>query len=86
MKIIKVIVDKLPDSCDNCDYLYFDGKPVAYPICGALLREHDKIEEIFVNDKLPDWCPLVLEEENIKQVLNGLDGEPKRYLYKESEE
>jgi hypothetical protein len=33
----------------------------------------------------PDWCPLVTEKENVEQVFDSLDSEPKRYLYDERE-
>jgi len=33
MKILKIVVDKLPRTCAECNYLYFDGKFMYYVGC-----------------------------------------------------
>jgi hypothetical protein len=64
MKIIKVIADKLPESCNLCpfslperqeqDYLYF---------CCArnVLTEEYELSMKNIVAKRPEWCPLATE-------------------------
>ena len=70
MKVIKVIVDKVPESCKECIYPNWNSLGDRY--CQAALRI------IYDDKKRPDWCPLV--------VNNGATIEEIAEHYKEIEE
>jgi len=66
MKVIRVIVDMLPESCNICpfslperqeeDHLYF--------CCArSILTEEYELSIKNMVDKRPDWCPLVTMDE-----------------------
>ena len=55
MKVIKVIVDELPESCKECIYPNWNSLGDRY--CQVALRL------IYDDKKRPDWCPLRLESE-----------------------
>jgi hypothetical protein len=63
MKVIKVIVDELPDGCTGCPYMYLDDDDSL--ICFALpVSEKDNLilsGEFVIPDIIlrPDWCPLI---------------------------
>ena len=52
MKVIKVIVDKVPESCKECIYPNWNSLGDRY--CQAALRI------IYDVHTRPDWCPLIL--------------------------
>ena len=51
MKILRVIVDEVPESCKECVYPNWNSLGDRY--CQAALRI------IYDNKKRPNWCPLV---------------------------
>jgi hypothetical protein len=53
MKIIKVVVDKLPVSCWECD--------LSDQVSGDFMCVLYSIRDIFDVYQRPDWCPLVVE-------------------------
>ena len=52
MKVIKVLVDEMPESCKECIYPNWNSLGDRY--CQAALRI------IYDDKKRPDWCPLVV--------------------------
>lgn len=64
MKVIKVIVDKLPEGCTNCD---FDDYMVdnALGECMILGKEFEPGNSFLC----PDWCPLVEEDPDAISVI-----------------
>ena len=62
MRVIKVIVDELPEGCKYCEF----GKS-GYGICQITKREiwytSDNGMFDYLFSKRPDWCPLVAENE-----------------------
>ena len=74
MKVLKVIVDEVPESCFLCRGAVRKDKDYN---CGVVLRELSR------NDfkKRPDWCPLVVEKK-YKCALCHL----REYAYKEIKE
>lgn len=67
MKVIKVIVDEMPDSCGFC------------PLCGGVKNRQKYIteRELFCNVRFeyltyenmmcrPDWCPLMTQKRLLK--------------------
>jgi len=66
MKIIKVIVDEMPKTCLDCDFLrtYTPHKGTDWEGCD----EHycDFIGEEVVGDGRSDWCPLMELKDNEK--------------------
>jgi hypothetical protein len=67
MRIIKVIVDEVPNSCLNCPRFDFDFKGLfkrERPYClitgGDILIDYKKSR--------PDWCPLINEARNYYDV------------------
>jgi hypothetical protein len=66
MEIVKVIVDKLPESCWNCQY-YSIGTRKGLEVLPNVCDVWDKaVEDCNIR---PDWCPLVTEAQNIDEVL-----------------
>jgi hypothetical protein len=57
MKVIKVIVDKLPEGCTNCDFDDYMADN-ALGECMILGREFEPGNSFLC----PDWCPLVAGE------------------------
>ncbi len=63
MKILKIVVDKLPEGCyineDNSCHFWQCYTPIAgNDWCNALNRETESNQAC-----RPDWCPLALESE-----------------------
>ena len=56
MKVIKVIVDAMPENCVNCPYL----EVVTVQIGEKCSFNWQKIDDSLVR---PDWCPLMLESD-----------------------
>ena len=59
MNVKRIIVDELPESCNDCDFL--SSKFINnYSVCNL---RNERIPEIFIeNPGIPDLCPLELEE------------------------
>lgn len=55
MDIIKVIVDKLPESCEDCG-LWFANGLNGFGICYATKLE---MSDKYLYLHRPDWCPLI---------------------------
>ena len=53
MKIFSVLVDELPESCSNCDYI--DGLIFGTKNYCNLARQ---VNEVDIFSEKPDWCPL----------------------------
>jgi len=65
MKILKIIVDKLPRTCAECSYLYFDGKFNDVPCCGCcggFLKKLDNENGFDWKTQRPSWCLLEKDE------------------------
>jgi len=63
MKIIKIIVDKLPDNCRDCGLFhtwYWRERNEDWFVCYASQKNICKAETIFKKPVIerPDWCPL----------------------------
>ena len=56
MKVIKVIVDKVPENCCMCSLMGNDSS-LGYCLVG------EELESDYVVTR-PDWCPLELESES----------------------
>ena len=67
MNIIKVIADKLPESCNICPFSLPERpeQNSLYPLyfCCArnVLTEEYELSIKNMVDKRPDWCPLITE-------------------------
>ena len=63
MKLISVIVDKVPDKCSNCDFERFDGNKGSFCV-------FEEVGELYRSD-MPDSnkrhpsCPLVPDLESL---------------------
>ena len=66
MKVVKVIVDELPEDCLECDFGCTESYDengdnynfVYYELCIAVNRKN------YNRGNRPDWCPLELESED----------------------
>jgi len=73
MKIYKVLVDELPKTCSNCDYL-----------TGMMFGNNNfcdlakKINTVDVFEKKPDWCPL---QEYVDNSCHCKKCDPNSYEY-----
>ena len=65
MKIIKVIVDELPESCFHCRGAYDD--PVNGYMCNVMIKVLYPKDDF---DKRPDWCPLVTQEQVLRDFAS----------------
>ena len=63
MKIIKVIVDEVPESCFECVF-------EAIEMCSLMYEELDSTRY----DHRPNWCPLIKKEQSVKAVLCDICG------------
>lgn len=66
MKVIKVIVDRLPETCEDCIYgrIIDDDESQAFKLLDMRWC-HARQKMIFDESKIdgrPDWCPLVTVE------------------------
>jgi hypothetical protein len=77
MEVIKVIVDKLPEGCTNCDFDDYMADN-ALGECMILGREFEPGNSFL----RPDWCPLVVEDRysvalqaclDLVDTMNGID-------------
>lgn len=64
MKIIKVLVDELPDKCQNCQFERGGG-------CAGYGMFPMTIILIEKGNSKPYWCPLRLEHDN-KQIAESV--------------
>ena len=60
MKVIKVIVDELPEICEECLFIEFGWDERG---CGLYIP-HKLIDVAVYMETRPDWCPLELKEDN----------------------
>ena len=61
MKITKVQVDELPESCENCLLWYANGIN-GFGVCFAIKKE---MGEVDLYHHRPDWCPLVSTDQGM---------------------
>ena len=80
MKIIKVIVDEMPENCYCCPYSIYDDESSEYVCLAMIVSTVDNlISDMYAR---PDWCPLVVERDyNMDLIIRYLD-----MCKKESEE
>ena len=61
MKIIKVIIDELPESCEECEYFkrqyVFSGNDLLFCMLIAKQYSHN------VSEERSPWCPLITYDE-----------------------
>ena len=60
MKVIKVIVEKLPTSCYQCNFAVDKERG------GAECAADNKFRDIRDGGNIPDWCPLIPVETVMK--------------------
>lgn len=70
MKIIKVIVDELPNTCWDCARLDFDFKGVFKKECPYCLITGGDIMIDYKSTR-PDWCPLILRQDVIDFLMQS---------------
>jgi hypothetical protein len=70
MKVIKVVVDELPEDCLLCSFLrhYTPHKNTDWEGCDELYC--DLIGEEVAEDGRPDWCPLITQQELLRRVAS----------------
>jgi len=59
MKILKVIVDELPESCGYCVHGYHNGVNGRCSVFGIVTLSPKRIDADIYETSRPDWCPLV---------------------------
>ena len=69
MNVIKIVVDEVPKTCNLCHfegYLDYFGCHFCYAARKSISREN--------NPTLPrpSWCPLVVENERLKEALEEI--------------
>lgn len=72
MKVIKVIVDELPNSCNLCPFsLQDDG----YHFCCArsLLEDEHELTMKNIIQERPDWCPIMTEAQLFSERIDTLN-------------
>ena len=57
MKILKVVVDELPEECGDCQFFSYERYSLIRFACSA-----SNFRPITVDCGRPDWCPLESEE------------------------
>jgi hypothetical protein len=73
MKIIKVVVDELPESCDDCPFPFGGSERPGWQ-CSIMEMTNDKGHWDIDDHTRPDWCPLVSSfEESKRQALETTD-------------
>jgi len=79
MKIIKVIVDEIPESCWDCMRFDFDFKGIFKKECPYCLITGGDITIDYKSTR-PDWCPLetqggfIIDDEEVKQMILNKEG------------
>jgi hypothetical protein len=68
MKIIKVIVDELPESCNICPFS-MPGYDNYFCLVRSALDENNYITMENMVHTRPDWCPLLEEKDLTKYAL-----------------
>lgn len=64
MRIIKTVVNELPEKCDECILGYHNAGMPACSAFGVLTMSPSTIEDEVFHSTRPDWCPLVLENDD----------------------
>ena len=59
MKIINVVVEKLPNGCGDCRYIHYSFDGVWCDTNGRWIEGTDA-EDLTIDR--PSWCPLVVED------------------------
>lgn len=59
MNVLKIVVDELPENCNDCSYynIHYCGR-ARRTYCYALPSLEEEIQDEYVR---PDWCPLVVD-------------------------
>ena len=70
MKVIKVLVDEMPENCKECIYPNWNSLGDRY--CQAALRI------IYDDKKRPDWCPLIKDDDYVAKRIDELTEEFER--------
>jgi hypothetical protein len=78
MKIIKVLVDRLPKSCEDCSIIQWDRYMLN---CWCGVNKYEDVEKYCRKNTRPEWCPLVTGDKLLFE-----HSVMKRWLEKESEE
>jgi hypothetical protein len=70
MKVIKVIVDELPESCGCCPYTIYDAE-LDGDICMAMISgeiDNRLYTSIYTANPRPVWCPLITTDKLLSDV------------------
>ena len=78
MKVLKVIVDELPEGCENCIYGRIVASEQLYAMHKFLdVRWCNAAQKMIFDDSLvdgkPDWCPLVVEPKLTNFSAKGVE-------------
>jgi hypothetical protein len=66
MKVRKVIVDELPESCNGCPFS-LQGNGEYFCCTRNVLLEQSELSIENMIHKRPDWCPLITSHEEYRQ-------------------
>ena len=67
MKILRVIVDELPEYCQLCTYHKGETYSFVANVC-TLIDKVVEVEQLF-EKSYPDWCPLVSKGQIQKLIV-----------------
>lgn len=70
MKILKVIVDEVPEGCRFCDFVGWEYPTIDTNILQCQLQSDKTVD---VDDARPDWCPLVDNFMTLDEFQAALD-------------
>jgi len=71
VEVIKIIVNKLPTLCFECPFAARVNKmSVCAPKYNTRKQNNNHKYNIDATDYPPDWCPLITQEELLKQVAS----------------